>query len=142
MPRHVTFALCCIILSVIAHAQKAVEVPKISRPPALEEFLNGQSRDDLRRIDDFRQRQPGDGVPVSRKTTAWIGYDDRNFYAVFVCQMPPSLLRARLSRRDDVFGDDFVALFLDTYHDRQRSYEFFVNPLGVQSDAFLSENRG
>src|SRR5262245_1676191 len=123
MPRPLILALCCAILSVTTHAQKEVQVPKISRPPALEEFLNAQSREDMRRIDDFRQRQPGDGVPVSHKTTAWIGYDDRNFYAIFVCQMPPGLLRARLSRRDDVFGDDFVALFLDTYHDRQRSYE-------------------
>src|ERR1022692_498492 len=60
---------------------KDVQIPKLTSPPRIEQFLGGASRADLRRIDDFRQRQPGDGVPVSRKTSAWIGYDDRNFYA-------------------------------------------------------------
>src|ERR1035438_10922547 len=57
---------------------KDLHIPKLTTPPRLEQFLGGASRADLRRIDDFRQRQPGDGVPVSRKTSAWIGYDDRN----------------------------------------------------------------
>ena len=47
---------------------KDVQIPKLTIPPRLEQFLGGASRADLRRIDDFRQRQPGDGVPVSRKT--------------------------------------------------------------------------
>jgi hypothetical protein len=51
------------------------------------------------KIDDFRQRQPGDGVPVSRKTAAWIGYDDKNFYAVFVCDSPKEELRANGQER-------------------------------------------
>src|SRR5437773_10403375 len=140
-------AVCGITLSVAAIAQtvaqiKDVQVPKISRPPTLEEFINGGVRSDMKRIDDFRQRQPGDGVPVSQKTTAWIGYDDRSFYAVFVCQAPAGQLRARLSRREDIFGDDFVGVFFDTYHDRQRGYEFFVNPLGVQGDAIITETQG
>src|ERR1019366_2232491 len=57
---------------------KDLQIPKLTTPPRIEQFLGGASRPDLRRIDDFRQRQPGDGVPVSRKTSAWIGYDDRN----------------------------------------------------------------
>jgi hypothetical protein len=94
----------------------------------------------MKRVDDFRQRQPGDGVPASRKTEAWIGYDDQNFYAVFVCQSPPGETRARLAKREDIFSDDVVGVILDTYHDRQRGYEFFVNPYGVQADATESES--
>src|SRR5947209_8336308 len=120
---------------------KDVQIPKIASRPQLEQFLNGNSRPDMKRIDDFRQRQPGDGIPVSRKTAAFIGYDDLNLYAVFVCQSPPEQTRARLSKREDLLSDDFVGLFLDTYHDRQRGYEFFVNPLGVQADAILTEGR-
>ena len=85
---------------------KDLHIPKLTTPPRLEQFLGGASRADLRRIDDFRQRQPGDGVPVSRKTSAWIGYDDRNFYAVFVCDAPPGQTRARLAKREDIFRDD------------------------------------
>src|SRR5690242_5716840 len=121
MPRQFARALCLLTVSVLARAQsKDVHVPKITRPPVLEDFLNGQTRDDMRRIDDFRQRQPGDGIPSTQKTTAFIGYDASNFYAVFVCIVPPGHLRARLARREDVFNDDMVAVFFDTYRDHQR----------------------
>lgn len=134
-------------LSVVLLAQapatvqiKDIHVPKLTSRPQLEQFLNGNSRLDMKRVDDFRQRQPGDGVPASRKTTAWIGYDDVNFYAVFVCESPPGQTRARIAKREDIFSDDIVGLILDTYHDRQRGYEFFVNPYGVQADATESES--
>ena len=125
---------------VLAQA-KDIRIPKIDRKPVLEEFLNGNSRADMKRIDDFRQRQPGDGKPVSRKTSAWIGYDDKNFYVVFVCESPKGKTRARPAKREDIFSDDVVGFFLDTYRDRQHSYEFFVNPLGVQADAIESEGQ-
>jgi hypothetical protein len=135
-------------LSVAAFAQapvatvqvKDIQIPKIKSRPLLEEFLNGQERSDMKRIEGFLQRQPGDGVPVSRKTTAWIGYDEMNFYAVFVCESPAGQTRARISKREDVFSDDVVGVILDTYHDHQRGYEFFANPYGVQADATESEN--
>jgi hypothetical protein len=113
---------------------KTLHIPVISKKPLIEEFLDGNSRADMQRVDDFRQRQPGDGVPVSSRTSAWLGYDDKNLYAVFVCDSPAGQTRARMAKREDVFSDDIVALFLDTYSDHQRSYEFFVNPLGVQAD--------
>ncbi|MCU1238860.1 MAG: rane associated hydrolase [Candidatus Solibacter sp.] len=118
---------------------KDIQIPKISSRPRLEQFVGGASRADMKRVDDFRQRSPGDGVPASRKTEAWIGYDDQNFYAVFVCQSPAGETRARMAKREDIFSDDVVGVILDTYHDRQRGYEFFVNPYGVQADAIESE---
>ena len=113
---------------------KDLHIPRITTKPLIEEFLNGASRQDMQRVDDFRQRNPGDGVAVSRKTSAWVAYDDKTLYAVFVCEAPPGQTRARMAKREDIFMDDFVALFLDTYQDHQRAYEFFVNPLGVQAD--------
>ena len=140
--------LCLGALSVTLRAQspptaqiKDLQIPKIQRPPKLDEFLNGGARPDMKRVDDFRQRQPGDGIPSSQKTAAWVGYDDKNLYAVFVCASPPGQTRARLSKRDDVFSDEVVGLILDTYHDGRRGYEFFVNPLGVQADAIESEGQ-
>src|SRR5262249_29691793 len=109
--------------------------------PKLEEFLDGAGRADMKRVDDFRQRSPGDGVPASRKTSAWIGYDDKNLYAVFVCDSPAGQVRARLSKREDVFSDDIVGVIVDSYHDHRRGYEFFVNPLGVQAEAVESETQ-
>ena len=141
-------ALCLSALTVAASAQPApaaqirnLQIPKIQKPPRLEEFLEGNSRSDMKRIDDFRQRQPGDGIPVSRKTSAWLGYDDKNLYAVFVCQSPPRQTRARMAKREDIFSDDTVGVILDTYQDRRRGYEFFVNAFGVQADGIESEGQ-
>src|SRR5262249_31408258 len=36
-------------------------------------------------IQDFRQREPGDGNPVSEETSAYLSYDNNYLYAVFVC---------------------------------------------------------
>jgi hypothetical protein len=119
---------------------KDIRIPKIDRKPALEEFLGGNSRPDMKRVDDFRQRQPHDGEPASYRTSAWLGYDDKNLYIVFACQSPPGEVRARLVKREDIFSEDWVAVILDTFHDRRRGYEFFVNPLGVQAEALEGEN--
>ncbi|HVY93745.1 MAG TPA: DUF5916 domain-containing protein [Bryobacteraceae bacterium] len=139
------FALCCTAAAQSAapavEQNKDIRIPRIATKPKLEEFLNGHSRSDMLRIDDFRQRNPGDGIPLSLKTSAWIGWDDKNFYVVFDCKEPPSQIRARLGKREDIFSDDFVGIFFDTYHDRQRAYEFFVNPLGVQADGITVESR-
>lgn len=119
----------------------AVRIPRVATPPKIEEFLNGSFRQDMLRVDDFRQRHPGDGEPVSQRTSAWVGYDDKNFYAIFVCKSPPGGIRASLGKREDLFNDDIVGVFLDTYHDRQRSYEFFVNAYGVQADGIVNEGQ-
>src|SRR5689334_152744 len=97
MPRRLplpvlAFALCCTASAQSAPPEaqlKNIRVPRITRKPRIEEFLDGHSRSDMLRIDDFRQRNPGDGVPLSLKTSAWIGWDEKNFYVVFVCSSPP-----------------------------------------------------
>ena len=94
------------------------------------------------RIDGFLQREPGDLVPISQPTEAFLSYDATNFYVVFVCRTSePSQLRARMARRESMFSDDFVAVILDTFDDHQRGYMFFSNPLGIQADGITTEGQ-
>src|SRR5215471_9257847 len=116
-------------------------VPRISRPPTLEDFLSESRRSDLVEVTGLRQRDPRDGDPVSQPTTVYLGYDDKNFYAVFVCADEPDKIRAHMSKREDILSDDAVALFLDTFHDHQRCYEFIVNPFGIQLDGIATEGQ-
>ena len=92
-------------------------------------------------IRDFRQREPGDGVPCSRKTTAWLTRDEDHLYVRFECAEAPGGVRAHLTRRDDILGDDRVLVCLDTYGDHRRAYVFSCNPLGVQLDGMLVEGQ-
>ncbi|MBI3950891.1 MAG: carbohydrate binding family 9 domain-containing protein [Acidobacteria bacterium] len=118
-----------------------LRIPRVSRPPALEEFLHSTPQEAGVRITDFRQHQPGDGVPVSQETMAYLSYDDTSLYVVFVCKDEPGKIRARLAKREAIFSDDLVGVFLDTFHDHQRAYEFLTNPLGIQLDGIATEGQ-
>ena len=93
----------------------------------------------MTRVSGFVQRDPHDGAAVSARTEAYLGYDEKNLYAVFVCFDEPGKVRAHEARREDVADDDTVEIMLDTFHDRRRAYAFQINPLGVQWDAIWTE---
>lgn len=118
-----------------------LRIPRVSRPPKLADFLGGDAREAEATVTDFRQRDPGDGVPVSEPTTVHLSYDNKNLYVVFVCKDEPNQVRARMAKREDAFSDDLVGVLLDTFHDRRRAYYFLSNPLGIQADAILTEGQ-
>ena len=118
-------------------------IPRLPRAPALDDFLSmqpkGEIAQQMAKVTGFTQRDPHDGESVSEPTDAYLGYDQKNLYAVFVCFDDPRQVRARMSRREDVYDDDEVEIMLDTFHDRRRAYAFQTTPLGVQWDAIWTE---
>ncbi|HXH07771.1 MAG TPA: DUF5916 domain-containing protein [Vicinamibacterales bacterium] len=125
-----------------AHAQPVLVVPRVSEPPTLEDYLDGSPRPDEVAVTGFVQREPGDGVPVSQPTTAYLSYDDQHLYVIFVCRdREPERIRARMARREAILEDDAVGVLLDTFHDRRRAYLLASNPLGIQADAISAEGK-
>ena len=122
-------------------AVSAIQIPRTSRPPKLDDFANESQTGIGLKIADFRQRQPNDGAPVSQSTTAWLSFDDPNLYSVFVCKDEAGKVRAHMSRRESISDDDVVGLLLDTFHDGRRAYMFYANPLGVQLDGISTEGQ-
>jgi hypothetical protein len=100
----------------------------LEHPPVIEGFLNMHPEGDIpsymAKVTGFIQRNPHDGAPASQRTEAYLGYDQKNLYAVFVCFDDPAKVRARMSRREDIFDDDTVEIMVDTFHDRRRAYVF------------------
>jgi len=94
---------------------------------------------EMAKVTGFTQRNPHDGEGVSEPTEAYLGFDQKNLYVVFVCFDDPKKVRGRLSRREDIYDDDQVEIILDTFHDRRRAYAFQTTPLGVQWDAIWTE---
>jgi hypothetical protein len=125
-----------------------VTIPRVDQAPTLEDFLDMKPspamEGQLLKLTGFIQRLPRDGEPVSQHTEAYLGYDDRNFYAVFVnFDEEPDRIRARMTPRENFRGDDKVDLFLDTFHDERRAYVFACNALGVQMDGrWIESNTG
>src|SRR5256886_11185537 len=106
-----------------------VRISRTHTPPAIEDFVAGDPPESTLTVTEFRQFEPGDGVPASDATTAYVSYDDANLYVVFVCRSAPRLVRAGLTKREDILADDGVAVYLDTFHDRTHAYRFQTNPL-------------
>ena len=99
----------------------------------------GETALQMAKVTDFVQRNPHDGEKATEETDAYLGYDQKNLYVVFVCFDDPKKVRARMSRREDIYDDDQVEVMLDTFHDRRRAYAFQTTPLGVQWDAIWTE---
>jgi hypothetical protein len=79
--------------------------------------------------------RPGENIPPPVRTRVLLAYDDTRLFAAFRADDPdPSLIRARLTDRDEMWDDDWVVLNLDTFNDARKSYLFVCNPLGVQAD--------
>jgi hypothetical protein len=118
------------------------KIPRVTRPPKIEDFLESRPREAELAVTDFRQNIPGDGDPASESTTAYLSYDQKNLYVVFDCKDSSGNVRAHLSKREDLDQDDGVGVFLDTFHDKHRAYYYFSNPLGIQEDAIYTEGQG
>ncbi len=118
-----------------------LNIPRVSQAPTINTFLEGRPREAEALVSQFRQRLPRDGAPVSQPTQAFLSYDDKNLYVIFECMDDPEKIRARLSKREDIDDDDTVSVYLDTFSDRQRAYQFTANPLGIQKDSTLTEGQ-
>lgn len=125
----------------VAAQVPSLTIPRVQEPPTLDQYAGPSSSKAGVEVIGFRQREPGDGDPVSRETRAYVSYDDRHLYVVFVCREEPGLLRAHLTRREAFMGDDAVGVLIDPYHDGRRSYMFFANPLGIQMDGVSAEGQ-
>jgi len=85
--------------------------------------------------------RPGENVPAPVRTVVHVIHDEHAVYFGFKAYDPdPSSVRAHLSDRDNVGADDWVAVILDTFNDERRSFDFLVNPLGVQEDFVETES--
>lgn len=116
--------------------------------PKLEDFLTMKPApgvaQQMAKVENFIQNSPKDGAPAQEKTEVYIGYDAKNFYAVFVCfDRDPGKIRARMTRREDIGPEhDEVQLYLDTFNDKRRAFGFMINPVGVQYDYIWTEDNG
>jgi hypothetical protein len=84
--------------------------------------------------------EPGENIPPPVRTEVLIMYDAANIYFAFKCFDPkPSQIRARYSDRDQIWNDDWIGIFLDTFNSGRRDYGYMCNPFGIQSDMIESE---
>jgi len=89
----------------------------------------------------FYQQEPLDREPSSEKTEVRILKDQNNLIFGIRCYYTdPSKIFATVMRRDGLLmRDDFIEIFLDTYHDGRNCFCFATNPLGAKVDAVITD---
>ncbi|MCI0451105.1 MAG: carbohydrate binding family 9 domain-containing protein [Candidatus Latescibacteria bacterium] len=116
------------------------DVPKLAQAIRIDGRLDDPVWQTATKLTGFVEIDPGDNIRPQADTEAMLAYDDENLYIGFLCNDPnPSAIRANVTDRDAMFGDDFAGVMIDTFKDQQNGYEFFVNPCGIQGD--LRRNR-
>lgn len=121
-----------------------IQIPRTDTAPTLADFAgmqpNARVASQMIKVTGFVAREPADGAEPTQNTEVYLAYDQKNLYAVFVCwDKEPNKIRARMTRREDVFSDDTAEIMIDTFHDARRGYVFAANAYGVQWDALWTE---
>jgi hypothetical protein len=119
-----------------------IRVPRFDKAPVIDGKLDDEVWKQGAVFKDFLQTNPGDNIAPSKPTEVTIGYDAKTLYLAFHCYDEPDKIRATVAKRDEVFGEDNVRVFLDTFNDQRRAYLLGWNPLGVQQDGIMTESSG
>ena len=125
-------------------APPAIQIPRIDLAPTLADFedMHPDARvaGQMLKVTGFIAREPADGAEPTQNTEVYLAYDSHNLYAAFLCwDKEPDKIRARMTRREDIFSDDSAEIMIDTFNDARRGYTFASNPLGIQWDALWTE---
>lgn len=144
--------MLCVIGTVVAivssatllAAEDGLRITRIDSEPTFADFVGMQPSSELARsmtrVADFVQREPRDGAPATQRTEVYIGYDQDKLHAIFLAfDSNPELIRANLSSRENIAGDDTVELTFDTFNDQRAALTFRSTALGIQWDARWTE---
>ncbi|MDQ1353285.1 MAG: hypothetical protein QG657_3591 [Acidobacteriota bacterium] len=110
-------------------------VPMLDIEIRVDAALDEESWKDALKLELKYEVSPGENIPAPVRTEVYIYTTRTHLNVAFICHdSNPSAIRAPLSERDKLYSDDYVAILLDPFNDRQRRFNLFCNPLGVQAD--------
>ncbi|MCH2279430.1 MAG: carbohydrate binding family 9 domain-containing protein, partial [Vicinamibacterales bacterium] len=113
---------------------------KTASPPTVDGVVDANEWRDAARVTDFIQFEPNRGEPSKFKTEVTVLYDDAHLYVAFVAHDPEPVMGQMTQRDAELWNDDSVQVYLDTFHDGRSGYFFMTNVLGTQLDGRLAED--
>lgn len=121
-------------------ARAEITAVRLTRPPTIDGLLDDEAWQTApAATGDWRSYDPLYGDPIPQSTTVWVGYDSDAIYIAFKCDDPePQGIKTSVTRRDNIWQDDWVGLSLDALGTGQLAYHMMVNPSGVQADMLNS----
>ncbi|MCW3788409.1 DUF5916 domain-containing protein [Plebeiibacterium sediminum] len=118
-----------------AQNKKSVDAIKLSKPLAIDGYLNEPEYQVASPAKDFFQLQPNNGEPSFQPSEVYFFYDQNAIYvgAMLYDNSTDSIFNY-LSKRDDIGMSDYFGVYFDPYNEGQLAYGFFITPAGVQTD--------
>jgi hypothetical protein len=117
--------------------------PFVGSSPKIDGSLDDEIWQNSPLSENFITYNPAYGEVLPQKTEVWMAYDKKNLYFAFKCyDSEPDKIKTSITRRDNMFSDDWVGLSLDAMGTKQTSYDLFCNPNGIQGDILTSAVSG
>ena len=114
-------------------------IGRTNNPPEIDGRLDDSVWETATHITDFVQIAPVEGAPGSEETEVWMAYDgDHLYFAFYAHYTRPETMRINRADREEIRGDDRMAILFDPFLDQQRAYQFEVNGYGVQADSLVN----
>jgi hypothetical protein len=142
MPKPRIVAPIAFLIALLSSTLFAAE-PLVAAKASVAPVIDGRLDEDIwktaLKFTDFKTFKPDYGKEPGQKTEAYFLFDAENFYVA--CRgydTNPGGIKANISKRDDMFADDYFAFCLDTFSDGQNAYVLFMNPLGIQGDGLMN----
>ncbi len=138
---HYIFLLLLIVFAngIYCAAAEPLEAYKTETPPIIDGKLSEPMWEKALKMTGFKTFKPDYEKEPDEKTEALIAYDQDYLYFGFRCfDRDSSKVKASVTRRDNMFEDDFVGVVIDSFRDRQQGYGFLVNAFGIQGDGIMN----
>ena len=102
-------------------ARPRIEPARVATPPRIDGVLDDEAwQGPPLPLSEWLTYNPLNGAHMEQTTEVRVVYDDRALYFAFHCLDPePQKIRSNLSRRDDLWNDDWVGLSLDSVGNAQ-----------------------
>ena len=120
-----------------------VRPPRTETPPDIDGRLDDLAWRTAATITEFTQQAPLEGAPATEDTEVYVTYDSDHVYFGFrLHYTDPGIMRANRVDRDTAWQDDLITVYLDTFLDQQRAYDFDLNAFNVQGDGIVNTGGG
>ena len=131
--------------AVAQHTGPTIAIHRASGPITVDGDISDAGWQNAARIDQWWETNPGDNVTPKVKSTGWLTYDDRFFYAAFEFEdSDPSRISRQYGDHDSISGntDDYAGVIIDARNDGKTAILFLATPRGTQYDAVSDDTTG
>lgn len=130
-----------VIMGELGGEKKIIYVKKVNSSIKIDGVLNEPEWKSAIPVGDFIQQEPFDGNPATEKTEAKIIRNGENIYFGIICydSEPDKIVSNEMRRDAQLFNNDNIEIFIDSFNDKKNCYYFRTNPSSARYDAMITD---